>query len=240
MLDEMEHLIAREYSGRLQLQMAEYKALQAQINPHFLYNTLDTMSSIAQIQKCGVVSNLSESLSTMFRYSLDMDSPMSTVWKEILHLKNYIRVMDVRMNADVHYEFDIDERMRNALIPRLTLQPIVENALKYAFVGDGKDKTIRLTAGLKDGEGVIEVTDNGIGMNPDKLNAELKSNDLTYAYKGDSIGLHNINMRIKLLFGNEYGVRIESDPGDGAKVIARFPIRYEEADSEEETGETQE
>ena len=96
MLDQIEELISSEYEAKLSLNKAEYAALQAQINPHFLYNTLDTMGSIASIQNCDNVSNMCHSLSNIFRYSLDIKNPYSTISKEILHLKNYIFLMNVR------------------------------------------------------------------------------------------------------------------------------------------------
>ena len=108
MLDQMEELKEKEYQAKQLLTQAEYKALQAQINPHFLYNTLDTMSSIAEIKNCPEVSMLSQSLSNLFRYSLNMKEPFSTVAKEIMHLKNYTQVMSIRMHDNIHYIFDVD------------------------------------------------------------------------------------------------------------------------------------
>ncbi len=117
MLDEMDKLLRREYETKLLLNRAEYKALQAQINPHFLYNTLDTMSSIAEIQNCRQVSSLSQSLSNIFRYSLNMKNPLSTVAKEIVHLKNYIYVMNVRMMDNVEYLLTLTRRYCRILCP---------------------------------------------------------------------------------------------------------------------------
>jgi len=223
MLDEMEQFIAREYKNQLLLQKAEYKALQAQINPHFLHNTLDTMSSIAQIQECNLVSSLSESLSAIFRYSLDIKNPMSTIEKELLHLKNYIFVMDVRMNHEIHYQFEVAESVLSFEIPRLTLQPILENALKYGVRDVKGEKIVKITGQEEEGIIFISVEDNGIGMDTGEINEQLRRNDRDYVEKGDSIGLHNINARIKLLFGEEYGVYVDGAVGAGVKVTVRIP-----------------
>lgn len=232
MLDEMQQLIAKEYKNQLMLQEAEYKALQAQINPHFLYNTLDTMSSIAQIQDCTLVSNLSESLSAIFRYSLDMKNQMSTVEREMLHLKNYIYVMDVRMNNDIQYIFEVEEQVLPLEIPRLTLQPIVENALKYGVRDIKREKIIRMGGKKIDELLILTVEDNGVGMKAESLNQQFEENNLEYVEKGDSIGLHNINARIKLLFGPAYGVSIESELGKGTKVTVTIPSKKEEEANE--------
>lgn len=232
MLDDMQRLIAREYQNQLMVREAEYKALQAQINPHFLYNTLDTMSSIAQVQDCTLVSNLSESLSAIFRYSLDMKNQTATVEKEILHLKNYIYVMDVRMNSDIEYIFEVEEQILPLEIPRLTLQPIVENALKYGVRDIRGAKWIKVSAIKKHELLILTVADNGVGMDAAVLNQQLQENNLEYVEKGDSIGLHNINARIKLLFGSEYGLAIDSAEGEGTKVTVTIPSEREVQDEE--------
>lgn len=232
MLNEMEQLIAQKYKSQIMLQRAEYKALQAQINPHFLYNTLDTISSIAQIQENPLVGSLSESLSAIFRYALDMKEPLATVEKEILHLKNYIYVMDVRMNHSIQYQFQIDDNLLQIKVPRLTLQPIVENALKYGVRSIKGEKRVDLTIQETEDKIVICVKDNGTGFSPDHINAQLQENHLSYVEKGDSIGLHNINARIKLLFGEEYGVTIISGVNEGTQVKVTIPREKGELNDE--------
>lgn len=228
MLDQMEVLISREYETKLLLNRAEYNAMQAQINPHFLYNTLDTMSSIAQIRHCEEVSRLSQSLSNIFRYSLDMKNPFSTVSKEIVHLKNYIYVMNVRMQDNVVYEFDIDDEALKDTVPRICIQPLVENALNHGLRNVRGEKRVVISAVAKEDKLVIRVEDNGIGLdNASELNRIMEENNLDLVEKGNSIGLININARVKMLYGNCYGVRIESEAGAGARVsltVARLTM----------------
>ncbi len=232
MLDEIERLIGREYENQLLLSKAEYKALQAQINPHFLYNTLETMSSIASIQNCELVSTLCQSLSNIFRYSLDMKHPYSTVVKEINHLKNYIFVMNVRMREEVKYGFDIEEAVLQDSIPRLSLQPLVENALNHGLKNKHGEKSVEIRAWEEDGLLLVSVTDNGVGMDGEEMNRRLRENDRDAMESGSSIGLGNINARMKMLYGEEYGVFVESAVGKGSRVLLRIPRRkIEEAEA---------
>ncbi len=232
MLDEMEGLIAREYRTELLLNQMEYKALQSQINPHFLYNTLDTMSSIAELQNCPVVSNLSQALSHVFRYSLDMKHPMSTVEKEILHLKSYLYVMNVRMSNQVQYKMHMEPETLKMHLPRLTIQPLVENAIKHGIRNARGEKIIRVQVETEEGILKIQVRDSGEGFDARELNAQLMKNELNHVEEGSSIGLHNINARIRLLYGDNYGVQVESAPGRGTCVSVTMPQMGEEVTNE--------
>ena len=223
MLDRMEELNEKEKQTSYLLSQAEYKALQAQINPHFLYNTLDTMSSIAQIKDCGEVSSMCQSLSNMFRYALNMKEPFSTIAKEIAHLKNYCYVMEMRMQDHVQYVYEIDESLLFSEIPRLTLQPLVENALTHGLRTKRGEKYIRIEAKKENGNRVICVADNGIGANAEEINRKLEENDISYVEQGSSIGVYNINARLRMLYGEEYGLRIESKSGEGTRVYVTIP-----------------
>lgn len=232
MLDEIERLIGHEYETKLLLNKAEYKALQAQINPHFLYNTLDTMSSIASVQNCEMVSNLCQSLSTIFRYSLDIKHPYSTVAKEIVHLKNYIYVMNVRMREEVKYHFQIDDEILQNSIPRISIQPLVENAINHGLRNKKGEKEICVRVMEKGGILEIEVADNGVGMEVEEVNRRLSENSHELVESGSSIGLFNINARMKMLYGEEYGLHVDSDGKSGTAVTLRIPcMSVEEAEA---------
>ncbi len=223
MLDQVEELKEKENQASLQLVQAQYKALQAQINPHFLYNTLDTMSSIAEVRDCPEVGMLSQSLSNIFRYSLNMKDPFSTVAKEIVHLKNYCYVMDVRMQDHVRYYYDIDPNSLKARVPRISIQPLVENALNHGLRNKRGEKQVRIEAKVREELLEICVADNGVGMDAEKMNGSLRHSNLDYVEQGNSIGIHNINARLKILYGEEYGLHIESRIGEGTKVRMVIP-----------------
>ena len=222
MLDQMKELLVKEYITKLSLQKAQYNALQAQINPHFLYNTLESMSSIAQISGCDQVSDLSESLARIFRYTLDMSSNYSTVEKELIHLKNYIQVMDVRMPHEIQYNYDIEESALSWKIPKLTLQPIVENAINHGVRGVRHEKIINISIRLENDNLIICVSDNGQGFDAEEINRRLLMNDREDVEKGRSIGLVNINARLRMLCGDACGIRVESTEGEGTKVWVRL------------------
>lgn len=228
MLDQMEELREKENQAMRLLNQAEYKALQAQINPHFLYNTLETMSSIAEVRDCPEVSMLSQSLSNIFRYSLNMKEPFSTVAKEITHLKNYSYVMNVRMRDNIKYIYRIDDSTLKDRLPRISIQPLVENALNHGLRNKRGEKVVQIEIKKEDGMLVLCVSDNGVGMDAGKLNMELAQNDLRYVEKGNSIGLHNINARIKMRYGEDYGIHIESTVGEGTSVFIRLPEEKED------------
>lgn len=223
MLDRIEELAEKEKKTTYLLGQAKYNALQAQINPHFLYNTLETMSSIAQIRECPEVSRLSMSLSNIFRYSLNMKDHFSTVSKEITHLKNYCYVMEVRMQDGVRYIYEVEEEALSKEIPRLSLQPLVENALNHGLRNKRGGKEVRILA-RHEGELLrLCIADNGVGMDARGMNEKLKENDIQYVEQGKSIGLYNINARLKMLYGMNFGLRIESAPDQGTKVYMEIP-----------------
>lgn len=226
MLDQVETLLVQEYQMKLSLQQAQFDVLQAQINPHFLYNTLETMSSIAQIQGCMPVSSLSESLANIFRYTLDIRA-FSTLEKELIHLKNYIYVMDVRMHNSVQYDFEVDDELLACRLPRLTLQPLVENAILHGVRGVKHDKIIRIKAARDNEALAITVQDNGLGMDTTQINARLSADAGTELEKGRSIGLVNINARIRMTYGDGFGITVESEPGQGTMVTVRLPVERE-------------
>lgn len=233
MLDQMEELKQKEYQTKQLLNRAEYKALQAQVNPHFLYNTLDTMASIAEIRNCPEVSHMSQSLALIFRYSLNMKDPFSTVENEIAHLKNYIYVMDMRMHDNIQYTFDVDEMTLKSKLPRLSLQPIVENAINHGLRNKRGKKKIGIQIKREQMDLVICIEDNGIGLDTSAINESLRKNELDFVEKGNSIGLHNINARLKMLYGNQYGMHLESMLGEGTKVFMILPDRGEDSNNEE-------
>mgnify|MGYP000999485605 FL=1 len=223
MLDRIQYLIMREYQSEILMNQAKYKALQAQVNPHFLYNTLDTMSSIAASQQCNTVSNLCKALSNIFRYSIDMKNNLSTIEKEIIHLKNYMYVMNVRMQNDIDININVDKNLLNELIPRISIQPMVENSIIHGLKDKHGDKKVSIEVKPYGEDILISVADNGIGMDAEQINHQLEVADTDVLKKGSSIGLTNINARVKLLFGKDYGIKVHSVKGEGSTVTLRIP-----------------
>lgn len=224
MLDRIQKMVEEEYEAKVLMERTQYKVLQAQINPHFLYNTLDTMSGIAASQDCMLVSGLCQSLSAIFRYSLDISDTQATLQQEMAHVRNYLYVMDVRNGNSVKYTYHIDTDTLQDSIPRITLQPIVENALQHGLrMTRRKDKELIITAKHDDGKLFITIEDNGAGMDADAMNEQLEKADLKQIEMGRSIGIMNVNARIKNVYGNNYGIRYESNHETGTKAIIILP-----------------
>jgi sensor histidine kinase YesM len=234
MLDETERLIKQEYTSQLLLKDAKYKALQAQVNPHFLYNTLDTMSGIANSQECKTVGSLCHALSNVFRYSIDMKSPYATLAQEIAHIKNYAYIINVRMNHSIEINIHVDDSLLEYVVPRLSIQPLVENAIQHGLRNKRGDKNINIGAQLTGEDLEVWVEDNGVGMDTDKLTNQLESSLEDALTKNESIGLDNINARAKILFGDGYGVKIKSEPDKGSRVILRIPVIVNGGETDED------
>lgn len=224
MLDRIQYMAKEEYRQKLLVERTEFKMLQAQINPHFLYNTLDTMSGIANAQNCTLVSGLCHSLSAIFRYSLNMTDELSTLQKEMAHVRNYLYVMDVRNGSSIAYEYQIDSDTLQDSLPRICIQPVVENAVSHGLRNvRRKDKKLLIRSEHIEGNLVVTIRDNGIGMDADEINRQLEKNDLKRVESGVSIGILNVNARLKKVFGEAYGLWIESQPGEGTTVKLTVP-----------------
>lgn len=197
------------------------------------------MSGIATAQNCPLVSGLCHSLSAVFRYSLNMTDEFSTVQKEMEHVKNYLYVMDVRSGSDVAYEYQIAEETLQDQLPRICLQPIVENAITHGLRNvRRKDKKLTISAVHENGLLLIYVEDNGTGMDAEEMNHLLEKNDPKRVETGVSIGILNVNARLKRVFGEEYGILIDSRMGEGTKVSIRVPILKKKEEQEGESYES--
>ena len=224
MLDRMEVMAQEELQHKMLVERTEYKMLQAQINPHFLYNTLDTMSGIANAQNCPLVSGMCRSLSAIFRYSLNMTDELSTLQNEMAHVRNYLYVMDVRNGSTIAYDYQIDSDTLQDPMPRICIQPVVENALTHGLRNvRRKDKKLLIRSEHVGENLVITVQDNGAGMDAEEMNCLLEQNDMKRVESGVSIGILNANARLKKLFGKEYGLHIESTIGEGTTVTITVP-----------------
>ena len=224
MLDRMQVMAQEELQHKMLVERTEYKMLQAQINPHFLYNTLDTMSGIANAQNCPMVSGMCRSLSAIFRYSLNMTDELSTVQNEMSHVRNYLYVMDVRNGSTVAYDYQIDSNTLADQMPRICIQPVVENALTHGLRNvRRKDKKLLIRSEHVGENLVITVQDNGAGMDAEDMNRLLEQNDMKRVESGISIGILNVNARLKKLFGAGYGLHIDSTVGEGTTVTITVP-----------------
>jgi sensor histidine kinase YesM len=222
MLDQIDLQTRREMRSQQTINEARYKALQAQINPHFLYNTLDTMSGIASVRHAEMVAVLCRALSNMFRYSLDMRDPFAPIAEELAHLKNYMLIIGVRTQGGIELDVDIPQALLDCRLPRLTLQPLVENAIQHGLKNKRGDKRVWVRARREAGALLISVEDNGVGMDTERINRMLDTDDEDALNKAGSIGLSNIHARLRLLLGSGSGLRVADAPNGGGIVTLRL------------------
>ena len=225
MMDEINRLIDEVYVNKIALKEYELKALQAQINPHFLYNTLSMMNWMAIRSGQMEISKVTLALSTFYRTALSKGEDMVTVETCIRNMEAYLEIQLTMHDHNFTVEWETDPDIKNEKMPKLLLQPVVENAIEHGI--DEKeegDKKLFLSFKGQGDDVEIIVRDNGTGMEQEKAETLV-----TYQAKG--YGLKNVNDRIRLLYGESYGIQIYSAPGEGTTVIMRFPkeIRnYEE------------
>jgi len=202
------------------LREAELELLQAQIKPHFLYNTLDTIMWLAESGDQTAVVKMVDSLSDFFRTSLNHGDGMFTLAEEERHIRSYLEIQQVRYQDILAYEINFSEEIKDVMIPKITLQPIVENAL-YHGIKNKRGMGRIIVSGIRENDNlVISVQDNGAGIEEDQLK---KLNNFCKKKK-ESYGLYNVNERIKLKFGHMYGISIESVLGDGTCVKVKIPF----------------
>jgi two-component system sensor histidine kinase YesM len=220
MVERINTLITENYASRLLVKETEFKALQAQINPHFLYNTLESINWIAKMNRQPQISQMVESLALLLRYSVSLKEPIVTLAEELEIVQSYITIQKFRFEDRLDFSLDIPDRYHSLRIPKLSLQPLLENAIQYALEPSIGICSITVRSYETDGGLKLTVEDNGPGMPADTL-ARLRSGKLKTNGKG--IGLLNIDERIKISFGEQYGVQVESRPGHGTRVIVSIP-----------------
>jgi two-component system sensor histidine kinase YesM len=209
---------------------AEIRALQSQINPHFIFNTLESLRMECELRKEYDLAKVLTSLGSLFRYNIKWVNYLVPLREEIEHIKNYIVVMQIRFGDRVHFNINIDEALYNYLVIKMMLQPLVENCFYHAFQNLEGIWRIDIN-GKIEGENLdIEILDNGTGIDPDRLNrinlCLASENDAGIDKKAEGfIGLWNVAKRIKMQFGNEWGIRLDSVQNVGTKIMITIPAK---------------
>lgn len=204
-------------------------SMQSQLNPHFLYNTMNIIN-LSLVKKLGVYDesiDIINKLSLLMRYAMDLSSETTTVRTEIKHSKLYTDILKIRSGESLTIKWDIDENILNAKIPKLCFQPLIENAFSHGLIPSNKDKKLLRVSGKKENDLLLfTIEDTGTGIPEDKF-IEIKENlkYTDYSITSNShIGINNVNGRIKLIFGEDYGIDIESTPGIGTKLFVWLPF----------------
>jgi len=224
MTANIKNLIIKNVEEEKLKRKAELNALQAQINPHFLYNTLDSVNWLALRKNEPEISNVLTSLGKFFRISLSKGNQFILIGQELEHIQHYINIQKFRHSNSFNTHIDIDDAIRGYYMPKLILQPIVENALIHGFKNKTADANINIRGYAERDHVFIVITDNGAGIQPHRLaeiNACLQG---VSQHTTGSYGLKNVNDRIQLYFGTQYGLTVESATSAGTRVTITFPI----------------
>ena len=204
---------------------SEYLALQNQINPHFLYNTMDMINWMAQQGRTSEVCNAVQSLSRFYKLTLSRKKGISTIAKEEEHVSIYVHLQNMRYHDSISFISDIPDELMEYQIPKLTLQPVIENSILHGILEKpSKSGTIVLTGWMEDGDIVLLISDDGVGIAPDKLPMIL-SGEGTSISGGTNIAIYNTHRRLQVLYGADYGLTYSSDVGKGTEVQIRIPAK---------------
>lgn len=225
MMVSMKHLVEEVYQAQKNIREAEIRAFQAQIKPHFLYNTLDTINWMAIEYQADDISEMITSLTDLFRISLSKGNEIISLENELKHVKSYLTIQMARYEEQFDYAFQSNENEQQLKVIKLIVQPLVENAIYHGIKESKKKGHISIRSWTEEGNLWIEVRDNGLGIEPTRL-AELKKMLSGELIKPETtgIGIMNVNERLKLNFGNDYGLAMESVFGEWTTVTIKHPI----------------
>ncbi|WP_233182908.1 cache domain-containing sensor histidine kinase [Paenibacillus sonchi] len=220
MIRRIRELIDENYAKQLVIRETELKALQAQINPHFLYNTLESINWLAKVNKQKQISDMVEALGFLLRSSIGLKDPLISLEKELSIVRSYVIIQRTRFEERLDFRLDVPDGLLDALIPKLTLQPLVENAIRYALEPNIEPCIISISISRTEDGLDLRVSDNGPGMTADFIRGLEQGRIQT---RGEGIGLANIAERIQIVFGQEWGTEIESRPGEGTTIHVHIP-----------------
>lgn len=218
-IDTLMHKIVLEQTER---RKSELDALQSQINPHFLYNALDSITWMVEGERNDDAVFMISELAKLFRISLSKGRTIISIQDELQHAKSYMNIQKIRYKNLFSVVFDIDPSIHNFCTVKLVLQPILENAINYGLIDLDDSGEIRVSGKLQDATVILSVTDNGVGMTEDEVKFVLTDSKHIHKH-GSGVGLVNVNNRIRILFGKEYGLIVESEPDEGTTVSIHIP-----------------
>lgn len=222
MLKRIKRLITRLYDSNERERKAELKALQAQINPHFIYNTLDTVNWIALYEGQTQIADISTSLAEILRYNLKAPDKMVKLSDELKHINNYLRIQKIRYEERLNIQFLIEDRLLDYKVPKCIMQPIVENVFHHAVVNDQQVLGIKIYGHIEGDYLILEIIDDGKGADCDAINAYL--NDGKSVLESDTIGIKNVHSRMRLLYDEHCGLTFRPNSENGVTVMMTLKI----------------
>lgn len=224
MAGKLAGLIEENRREQENLKKSELRALQAQITPHFLYNTLDAIVWLAEAKKTGEVVAITRAMSSFFRISLSNGQDWITIAQEVEHLQGYLTIQKIRYRDILDYEIDVDEALYAHKILKLTIQPLVENAIYHGIKNRRGGGHLRVKAWREGEKLLVSVADDGAGMSPERL-SEVRGGLISGPPAGESgYGLYSVDKRLKLYYNQPLGLKVESKQGEGTVISFRVPL----------------
>jgi len=228
MVSRIRDLMSANVREQEQKRKSDLRALQAQINPHFLYNTLDSIVWMAEMGKSPEVVKMTAALSRLFRTSISRGRDLIRLRDELDHVRNYLTIQKMRYEDKFHYSIDVDDSLLDLTVLKIILQPLVENAIYHGVRGASYTGMIEIGGGIEDDLLRLWVRDNGVGMDGAELEALLRHlsgpGDESTDSDPQGLGVRNVHERIRLYFGPEYGLEILSEPENGTTINCRLPL----------------
>lgn len=236
MTHKINELVNHVYRSDLAQKKAALAALQNQIHPHFIFNALETLRMMAEINDNDEISEGISALGSLIRYNLEAENSIITINDELDHIENYIRMQNLIMNNEIELDVTLDDAAGKCQIPSLLIQPVVENSIIHGFEQNQKNKKITIEISIIDSVVSCKISDNGNGMSHKQLSLlrnQLGNITLNHHKDSNRIGLLNIQERIILYFGPDYGIKVESGLENGLIVILRFECKHCEVSGNE-------
>ncbi|MGI6000210.1 MAG: histidine kinase, partial [Candidatus Merdisoma sp.] len=230
MTREIQNLMEQSEKEQQAKRKYELKVLQSQINPHFLYNTLDSIIWMAEWGKNQEVVKMTSSLARLLRRSISNEQEVVTIEEEIDYTEAYLTIQKMRYQDKLEYEIEVDPDIRKEETVKLVLQPVVENAIYHGIKYKEGKGLIQIRGFREEGSIILRVQDDGRGMDQDTLEHIFEKH--VRDTKSNGVGLQNVHERIRLYYGTAYGLSFESEPGKGTTVRIRIPGRREETDEQ--------
>lgn len=228
MLDRIAELMKESIDREVLVKNSEIRALQNQINAHFIYNVLESIKMMAEIDEEYAISDAVTSLGKLLRYSMKWVSGNVLVAEEIEYIKDYLALINLRFDYEIYLSLNIPPLIMQQEIPKMSLQPIIENAICHGIEEMAEDTNIYMKGYLAEDDCIIEITDAGKGMTEEKvrkLEKKIAGEIATSGGSGNGIGLKNVQDRIRITFGEKYGIEIHSKLGCYTKVSVRIPLK---------------
>ena len=233
MLDRIQVLMQENFDRELLAKNSQIRALQNQINAHFIYNVLESIKMMAEIDEEYTISDAVTSLGKLLRYSMRWVNGNVLVSEELEYIQNYIVLINLRFDNEITLSVKLPDELLEQEIPKMSLQPIVENSVLHGLEEMTEDSTIYIKGMIAGEDCIIEVSDAGVGMSEEQvkhLEEKIAGKLEADGGRGHGIGLKNVQDRIHIAFGEKYGLKIYSKEGCYTKVEVRLPIRRRTAD----------